>query len=78
MFKRSGTTWAELNDRQRGWIRLLAIIQIALLMVALADIRGRAPAEINGSQRVWIGVMFINVIGPLAYFGFGRKRVRAS
>ena len=29
---------------------------------------------INGGKRLWTAVVFINGIGPIAYFVFGRKR----
>ncbi len=77
MFKRRGKKWAELNARQRGAIRLLAIIQIGLLAAALVDIRGRTPAEINGRKRLWIAALFVNIIGPIAYFAFGRRSILA-
>ena len=30
--------------------------------------------EINGSKQMWTVAAFINFIGPIAYFTFGRKR----
>jgi hypothetical protein len=52
----------------------LGIAQIGLFIAALWDIRRRPEDAINGSKRLWTGLAFINFIGPLAYFAFGRKR----
>jgi hypothetical protein len=51
----------------------LGLIQVALLAAALIDIRRRSADELNGSKRLWTLAAFVNFIGPLAYFIFGRK-----
>jgi Phospholipase_D-nuclease N-terminal len=28
----------------------------------------------QGSKPMWVALSFLNMIGPLAYFAFGRKR----
>ena len=48
---------------------------LGLLAAALADIKRRPATQIRGSKRMWIALSFINwVLGPLAYFIFGRRR----
>ena len=67
--------WQDLTDRQkRGIVVLLGALQMTLLVAALIDIRRRPADAINGSKRLWTAVVFINGIGPIAYFVFGRKR----
>ena len=66
--------WQDLTDRQKRGIVLLGAIQMTLLVAALLDIRRRPADAINGSKRLWTAVVFINGIGPIAYFVFGRKR----
>jgi hypothetical protein len=51
-----------------------AFVQIALLVAALIDIRGRSAGDIRGSKRWWTAALFVNFVGPIAYFLFGRKR----
>src|SRR5262249_38409376 len=65
---------SELTHAQRRSIVLAGIVQLALLAAALFDIRRRPSQEINGSKLLWTGLAFVNFIGPLAYFLFGRKR----
>jgi hypothetical protein len=70
--------WNDLSDTQKRGIVLLGALQLALLAVALIDIRRRDVDAINGSKRLWRMVVLINFIGPIAYFVFGRKRPERS
>jgi len=65
--------WNELSGKQKGTLIALALAQFALLIAALRDIKSRDASEIKGSKRLWTAVSFIDFIGPLAYFRFGRK-----
>ena len=67
--------WQDLTDRQKRGIVLLGALQITLLAAALIDIRRRPADAINGSKQLWTAVVFINGIGPIAYFVVGRKRL---
>lgn len=45
-----------------------------MLSAALVDIWRRPEEKIRGSKRLWALVAFVNFVGPIAYFSFGRKR----
>lgn len=50
----------------------LIVIQAILLIVALIDL-ARIHAT-NGPKWIWaIVIIFVNIIGPILYFIFGRK-----
>ena len=66
--------WRDLSTSGRLAIVAGAAVQFALLGAALADLRRRRPEEINGPKRLWVAVSFVNFVGPLAYFLFGRRR----
>jgi hypothetical protein len=66
--------WSDLTSAQRISIVLLGTFQLLLLFASLWDIRQRSADEINGSKQVWTAAVFVNFIGPIAYFLFGRKR----
>ena len=66
--------WQDLTRSQHWAIMIAGVIQVTLLVTALVDIRRRPPGGINGSKRRWTAALFINFIGPIAYFLFGRKR----
>jgi flagellar biosynthesis/type III secretory pathway M-ring protein FliF/YscJ len=66
--------WGDMTTTQQAGLVLMGVIQVALLAAALIDIRRRSADELNGSKRLWTLAAFVNFIGPLAYFIFGRKR----
>jgi hypothetical protein len=70
-------SWQELSPRQRAGIGVLGIIQMTLLLAALRDLRRRSDDQINGSRRLWKAAVFINYIGPIAYFWKGRRTASA-
>lgn len=75
MGSRKQKKWADLSTAQKISVVLLGIVQITLLIAALIDIRKRPADEITGgNKRIWVMVAFINYVGPIAYFLFGRKR----
>jgi hypothetical protein len=70
MAKRS---WSELTDSQKAGVIIAGALQLGLLAAALWDLAHRKPEEVRGDRRLWAGLVFINWIGPLAYFTIGRK-----
>ena len=52
----------------------LAVIQLALLGFALRDILNPERRVKGGNKLVWaLIIVFVNLIGPLAYFFVGRE-----
>jgi hypothetical protein len=66
--------WGALSPTQQKATVGAGIVQVALCIAALADIRRRPADQINGKKPMWVALAFVNTIGPLAYFAFGRKR----
>jgi hypothetical protein len=66
--------WSELSDRNRRLITILGVIEGVLLVATLVDIRRRPADQIKGSKRMWTAIAFVNIVGPIAYFVFGRRR----
>jgi hypothetical protein len=66
--------WSELSAGQRQGIVFSGVVQVVLLVAALADIWRRSEEEIRGNKRLWVLAAFVNFVGPIAYFAFGRKR----
>jgi hypothetical protein len=65
--------WQDLTGRQRYAIGALLVVQFALLGAALRDVRRRPEQELRGSRRLWTLAVFVNFVGPVAYFLFGRR-----
>ncbi len=66
--------WEDLSGVQKGAIVLSGAVQLGLLLVALVDIYRRPAEEIRGAKRLWVAAAFINYVGPISYFLFGRRR----
>jgi hypothetical protein len=63
----------DLPTEKRVGITLLGAVQLALLIAAQLDIQRRPPDQIRGPKLRWRLVCFINFIGPLSYFRWGRR-----
>jgi hypothetical protein len=66
--------WGDLTPAQKLMTVLTGTLQFVLLIAALWDIRQRSEEEVNGTKKMWTAIAFINYVGPIAYFAFGRKR----
>jgi hypothetical protein len=66
-------SWADLSALQKIGIIVMGTIQVGLLVAGLWDVAHRKPDEVRGDRRFWAGFMFVNWIGPITYFAYGRK-----
>ena len=66
--------WQDLPEGTRRGISIAASIQMALLASALVDLVRRPKSQVRGGRKwAWVPVLFVNFIGPIAYFLFGRR-----
>ena len=65
--------WSDYTPRQRGAIRALSAVELALAAAAWFDL-WRRPAElVVGRKTWWAFVIAVNFVGPLTYFRWGRR-----
>jgi hypothetical protein len=64
--------WHDLNPGQQRAIVAAGVVQL-LLAAALLDLARRPSEQVRGPKRLWAAAAFVNVVGPLAYFAFGRR-----
>ena len=74
MGRGSKKRWSDLSTPQRTGVVGAGVVQLALLVTALVDLWRRPAEQIKGSKRMWVAVAFVNFVGPLTYFAFGRRR----
>lgn len=65
--------WSELGSRDRRLIVVLGVFEVVLLAAALFDIRRRPAEQIRGPKWLWSALAFVDIVGPLAYFTYGRR-----
>jgi hypothetical protein len=68
--------WSELTQRQQAAIAAAAVVQVLLSAATLLDLRRRPSTQVRGSKRLWVAAAFVNFVGPVAYFTFGRRERR--
>ena len=66
--------WSGLSGRSRTLIVVVGVVEVVLLAATLIDIKRRPADQIKGSKRMWTALAFINIVGPISYFAFGRRR----
>lgn len=71
----AGKRWSELSSGQRALVVTAAIAELSLKILALIDIKRRPAELIRGPKNLWRAAMAVNLIGPVSYFAFGRKRL---
>jgi hypothetical protein len=63
--------WREPS--MRSSIMVAGVLQVLLAPVALLDLRRRPSDQVKGSKKLRAAAAFVNFVGPLAYFAFGRR-----
>lgn len=67
--------WSELGPAQRAMVIVGGLVQMTLLILAQRDLSRRSAEEVRGPRGLWRAATFVNFVGPVAYFVFGRRRV---
>lgn len=73
MALKSKRRWSDLPPARRRAIVALGVAQVSFQLAALLDLRRRPAEQIRGSKRLWAAASFVNWLGPLAYFAYGRR-----
>ncbi|AHY47966.1 Phospholipase_D-nuclease N-terminal [Rubrobacter radiotolerans] len=66
--------WNNLGPTEKLLVIGLGLVQVALLVAALTDLYRRPVEKVRGWKLPWVAVSFLNFVGPISYFLFGRKR----
>lgn len=64
--------WSDLSPTQQRLVVALALMEVVVTTVALADLVRRPAAQVRGSKAVWGIGMLVQPVGPLAYLALGR------
>ena len=65
--------WQDLTHKQRVAVAIMSVVQVGLLVAALVDMHQRSDEELTASKGTWTAIVFVNFLGPIAYFLFGRR-----
>jgi hypothetical protein len=70
------TQYHRLSPMGRRVVWALLAFDAVLIGVAERDIQRRPAERIRGPKLLWRALATQNVVGPAAYYGFGRRRGR--
>jgi hypothetical protein len=71
--------WEDLSPRTRGLIIASAVVDVALKVAALIDIKRRPASQVRGPKWLWASVVaLVSSAGllPISYFALGRRPPR--
>jgi hypothetical protein len=66
--------WSDLSAGQQRLIMAAAAGELSLKVAALIDLRRRPRDQVRGPKALWVALMFVNLVGPVSYFAFGRRK----
>jgi hypothetical protein len=66
--------WSDLSQGKRRLIVVAGVTEACLKVAMLIDIRRRPAEQIRGPKWLWRPLALVNLVGPVAYFAFGRRR----
>ncbi|MEX2375383.1 MAG: PLDc N-terminal domain-containing protein [Dehalococcoidia bacterium] len=72
--RRQAGGWESLSEAKQRQMGIAALIQFALLAIALRDWWRRPGWQMRGGRKwKWLPVLFVNFAGPLTYLVWGRR-----
>ncbi|MEU1970216.1 PLDc N-terminal domain-containing protein [Microbacterium sp. NPDC019599] len=63
----------ELTGPEQMGVLVVGLVQFAFAFLAAWDLAHRPAEQVRGPKPAWIPALFINWIGPAAYFAVGIK-----
>jgi len=66
--------WSELTPTQQRLIVAGAAVEVVLTTAAFVDLVRRPAQCVRGPKALWALGLFVQPVGPLAYFMLGRIR----
>ena len=65
--------WDSLSTPAKVAVMAATAVQVSLAVSAWTDLAQRPPELVNGSKKKWAAVIAINFLGPVLYYGRGRR-----
>ncbi|QNN53429.1 PLDc N-terminal domain-containing protein [Nocardioides mesophilus] len=65
--------WSDLSRSQKRVVLVVGALESVMTALALKDLAGRPADQVRGPKPVWGAALFVQPVGPVAYFAFGRR-----
>lgn len=69
-----GKSWSELSPPTRKAIVISGVLETVMTLLALRDLKDRPKGDLRGPKWLWVLLLFVQPVGPIAYFAYGRRR----
>jgi hypothetical protein len=66
--------WSDLSQSKRRLIVAAGVAEAALKVAMLVDLKRRPAEQVRGPKWLWSALAFVNLLGPVSYFAWGRRR----
>jgi hypothetical protein len=66
--------WSDLGKGKRWLIVVAGVAEACLKVAMLTDIKRRPAEQVRGSKWLWRPLALVNLLGPVSYFAWGRRR----
>lgn len=66
-------SWSDLTPTQQRLILAGAVLEGVLTTIALVDLVRRPADLVRGPKALWALGVFVQPVGPIAYFTLGRR-----
>lgn len=60
--------WSDLSTGQQVGLSALAAAEVVLTTAALVDLVRRSADQVHGPKLAWGAALFVQPVGPIAYF----------
>lgn len=67
-------SWSELTPPTRKAIVIGGVLETVMTLLALRDLKDRPKGALRGPKWLWVLLLFVQPVGPIAYFAYGRRR----
>jgi hypothetical protein len=65
--------WSELSSSQKRAVYVIGAVEAVMTLAAARDLSRRTPSQVRGPKAAWALAVFVQPVGPIAYFAVGRR-----
>ena len=65
--------WSELSSSQKRAVYVIGAVEAAMTLAAVRDLSRSTPSQLRGPKAAWALAVFVQPVGPIAYFAVGRR-----
>ncbi|MFA6576230.1 MAG: PLD nuclease N-terminal domain-containing protein [Nocardioides sp.] len=66
--------WSDYSPAQQRAVCVASAVEVVMTAAALRDLARRPSDDVRGPKRAWALALFVQPVGPIAYFALGRRQ----